>query len=170
MTETGSSFRRVPPEDLAWLGTGPVPAKPYYDPAYFELERQAVFLKSWIQIGHVCEFPVAGSFVRRDLEFAKASLLVVRGRDDQLRAFHNVCTHRGTQLVDEAAGRRSTFSCPYHRWTYGTDGALLSRPGFRGLWPQQGRLRASASDARYLRRPDIRDLRSRSLAAARMAG
>lgn len=130
MHQAASTFQRVSAEDVAWLGTDPVPAKPYYDPAYFELERQAVFLKSWIHVGHVCELPEPGSFVRRDLEFARASLLIVRGRDGQVRAFHNVCPHRGTQLVEEAAGRQTKFSCPYHMWTFGTDGALLSAPDF----------------------------------------
>lgn len=128
-----SSFQRVPEEELAWLGTGPIPARPYYDPDYFELERKAVFLKSWIQVGHVCELPERGSFIRREMEFAKASLLIVRGKDDEIRAFHNVCTHRGTQLVSEAEGRKSTFSCPYHMWTYGTDGALVSAPDFEAF-------------------------------------
>lgn len=118
---------------LERLGTGPVPAAPYYDPAYFELERKAVFAKSWIVVGHACEVLEPGSFVRRELEFARASLLIVRGKDRRIRAFHNVCTHRGTQLVEEAAGRQSTFSCPYHMWTYGTEGALLSAPDFEAF-------------------------------------
>jgi phenylpropionate dioxygenase-like ring-hydroxylating dioxygenase large terminal subunit len=133
MADDGARFQPALPDDVARLGTGPVPAAPYYDPEYFELERQAVFLKSWIQVGHTCELPEAGSFIRVELEFAKASLLIVRGRDGQVRAFHNVCTHRGTQLVDEAAGRRSNFSCPYHRWTFGTDGALVSAPDFEAF-------------------------------------
>lgn len=133
MNEVASQFERIPADDLAWLGTDPVPAKPYYDPTYFELERKAVFLKSWIHVGHVCELSDAGSFVRRDVEFARASLLIVRGRDQQVRAFHNVCPHRGTQLVEEAAGRQTKFSCPYHMWTFGTDGVLVSAPDFEAF-------------------------------------
>ena len=87
-------------------------------------------MRSWINVGHVCEIPDAGSFVRCELEFARASLLIVRGKDGEVRALHNVCSHRGTQLVDEAAGRKSNFSCRYHMWTFGTDGALLSAPDF----------------------------------------
>jgi len=133
MDQAVSGFQRVPAEDLACLGTDPVPAAPYYDPVYFEAERQAVFLKNWIHVGHVCEVPEPGSFVRRDLEFARASLLIVRGRDGAVRAFHNVCPHRGTQLVEEASGRQSKFSCPYHMWTFGTDGALMSAPDFEAF-------------------------------------
>ena len=130
MNEAVSSFQRIPAEDLAWLGTAPVPAKPYYDPTYFEHERRAVFLRSWIHVAHVCELPEPGSFLRCDLEFARASLLIVRGRDGEIRAFHNVCTHRGTRLVEEPSGCQSRFSCPYHMWTFGTDGALMSAPDF----------------------------------------
>ncbi len=78
--------------------------------------------------------PEPGSFIRREIEFASASVLIVRGKDGEVRAFHNVCTHRGTQLVDEAAGRRSTFSCPYHQWTFGSDGKLLAAPDFERFY------------------------------------
>lgn len=124
------TFVRVPKDELAWLGTGPVPALPYYDPAWFELEREAVFRRSWLHLGHVCELPEKGSFIRREVEVLKASILIVRGKDDEIRAFHNVCTHRGTQLVDAPSGKQFTFSCPYHMWTFGQDGALLSAPDF----------------------------------------
>jgi phenylpropionate dioxygenase-like ring-hydroxylating dioxygenase large terminal subunit len=87
-------------------------------------------MRSWINVGHVCELPEPGSFIRRELEFAGASLLIVRGKDAELRAFHNVCTHRGTQLVEEACGRRSSFRCRYHQWTFATDGNLLAAPDF----------------------------------------
>lgn len=123
-------FESVPQEDVAWLGNDPVPAAPYYDPAYFELEREAVFRRSWLEVGHVCELPEPGCFIRRELEVLKASILIVRGQDGELRAFHNVCTHRGTQLVEEASGKQSRFSCPYHMWTFGDDGSLISAPDF----------------------------------------
>ena len=94
-------FTPVSQEELDFLGTDPIPASAYYDPDWYELERKAVFLRSWINIGHVCEVPTPGNFIHRQLEFASASLLIVKGKDGELRAFHNACTHRGTRLVRE---------------------------------------------------------------------
>lgn len=126
-----SAFHMRPIEEIAdMFGRGPLPAAPYFDPAWWELERKAIFLRTWLHIGHVSEIAEPGAFIRRDLEFADASLLIIRGQDNQIRAFHNVCTHRGTQLVQDAQGKRTLFSCPYHRWTYGADGRLVSAPDF----------------------------------------
>lgn len=113
----------------------PVSSRPYFDPEHWELERKAIWLRTWLHIGHACEIPEPGSFIVREVEFAKASLLIVRGKDGAVRAFHNVCTHRGTQLVSEQSeGKRSQFSCPYHMWTYGSDGKLLSAPDFERFY------------------------------------
>ena len=122
---------RTPDEQVAWLGSDPIPASAYYDPEWFELERQAIFLRTWIEIGHVCELPEPGTWIRRDLEFANASLLIVRGKDGEIRAFHNVCSHRGTQLVEEESGKGSNFLCPYHMWNFGDDGRLIAAPDFQ---------------------------------------
>ncbi|MGB8363518.1 MAG: aromatic ring-hydroxylating oxygenase subunit alpha [Rhizomicrobium sp.] len=125
------SFTMLPVEEAARLqGGGPVSSRPYYDPEWWELERQAIFLRTWLHIGHVCEVPEPGSFIRREVEFAGASLLIVRGRDGEIRTFRNTCAHRGTELVQDREGKRSQFSCPYHRWTYGLDGRLVSAPDF----------------------------------------
>ena len=105
MSAQSGQFRSAPGPDQLALGTGPIPAGPYYRPEYFELEREAVFKRSWLQVGHVCELPEPGSFIVRPLEFANASILITHGMDGKLRAFHNVCTHRGTQLVAEESGR-----------------------------------------------------------------
>lgn len=121
-------------DDPLVLGTEPIPAKYYYDADWYELERKAVWMRSWLNVGHVCELPENGSFIRRELEFAKASILIMRGKDGQLRAFHNACTHRGTQLTDAACGKQNTFSCPYHMWTFSTDGKLISAPDFERFY------------------------------------
>ena len=119
---------QAPEDEVAALGTEPVPAGPYYRPEYFELERDAIFRRTWLQIGHLSELAEPGSFIVRPVEVANASLLIVHGNDGKIRAFHNVCTHRGTQLVAEASGKRQSFSCPYHMWTFGQDGALRGAP------------------------------------------
>jgi phenylpropionate dioxygenase-like ring-hydroxylating dioxygenase large terminal subunit len=134
-----SAITMLPTEEAAKLrGTGPLPSRPYWDPEWWEMERQAIFMRTWLHIGHVCEIAEAGMFIRREVEFARASLLIVRGKDGAVRAFHNACTHRGTQLVsDEAEGKRDRFSCPYHMWTYGTDGALISAPDFERFYVEK---------------------------------
>lgn len=119
-----------PDDQVRWLGTDPIPAKPYYDPEWFELERNAIFMRTWIEVGHVCELPAPGTWIRRELEFANASILIVRGKDGQIRAFYNACTHRGTQLVEEERGRGANFLCPYHFWNFGDDGRLIAAPDF----------------------------------------
>jgi phenylpropionate dioxygenase-like ring-hydroxylating dioxygenase large terminal subunit len=107
-----------------------VPAGPYYRDDYFELEREAVFRRTWLQIGHISELPEPGTFVVRSVDVANASILITRGKDGVIRAFHNVCTHRGTQLTSDRGGVRSTFTCPYHGWTFSNDGQLRSAPDF----------------------------------------
>ncbi|HMK85376.1 MAG TPA: aromatic ring-hydroxylating dioxygenase subunit alpha [Steroidobacteraceae bacterium] len=124
-------------EDVAGIGTGPVPAGPYYRDDYFELERAAIFQRCWLQIGHVCELPEPGSFIVRPVEVAKTSILITRDRDGKIHAFHNVCTHRGTQLVAEESGSRPLFTCRYHAWTFGSDGKLRSAPDFERFYVEK---------------------------------
>jgi phenylpropionate dioxygenase-like ring-hydroxylating dioxygenase large terminal subunit len=128
MNVQSPQFLTLKGEDPAGLGTDPIPAGPYYQPSYFELEREAIFKRTWLQVGHVCELAEPGAFIVRELDFAGVSVLITRGKDDQIRAFHNVCTHRGTQLVAEASGKRGSFTCRYHAWTFGNDGELRSAP------------------------------------------
>ncbi|HEY9547749.1 MAG TPA: Rieske (2Fe-2S) protein, partial [Solimonas sp.] len=125
------AMHQTPPEGpAAFLGTEPVAAGPYYRDDYFELEREAVFRRCWLQIGHISELPEPGTFIVRPVEVAGASILITRGKDGAVRAFHNVCTHRGTRLVAESSGNRSAFTCRYHAWTFNNDGQLRSAPDF----------------------------------------
>ncbi|MFT3929692.1 MAG: aromatic ring-hydroxylating dioxygenase subunit alpha [Spongiibacteraceae bacterium] len=126
-----SAITMLPLEDaVASRSKGPLPSHPYFDPAWWELEKKAIFMRTWLHVAHICELPEPGSFIRRDLEFAKVSLLIVRSRDGRINAFHNTCTHRGTQLVSEAQGKRRQFTCPYHKWTFGNDGDFMAAPDF----------------------------------------
>ena len=121
------------PEELA-LGTEPIPAKPYYCPAYFALEREAIFKRQWLQIGHDCEIPESGDFIVREIDICKTSVLITRTTSGAVKAFHNVCTHRGTRLVDSDGGRAKTFTCPYHAWTFQNDGQLRAAPDFERFY------------------------------------
>lgn len=123
-------FQQPESAEALALGTGPMPAGPYYRREHFELEREAVFKRTWLNVGHECELPVPGSFIVRELDFAGASILITRDKHHVLRAFYNVCSHRGTQLVADAAGTRATFTCPYHGWTFNNDGGLRAAPDF----------------------------------------
>lgn len=101
----------------------------YADPAVFAAERERIFRGSWQLVGHDSAFGPAGS--TKTIAIAGASLFVVRGEDGVLRAFRNVCRHRGAPLVaeDRPAGC-APIACPYHGWRYGLDGRLLETPWF----------------------------------------
>lgn len=104
-----------------------LPAWIYHDPEFFERERAAIFRQSWQVVCHVSDVPRPGDF--HSLEFLGESLVVLRGDDNELRAFHNVCRHRAARLLDGSkghCGRRIT--CPYHAWTYALDGRLVGVP------------------------------------------
>lgn len=104
-----------------------LPAAAYTDPNWFSLEMDRIFATMWIAAGRADELAQRGAFMRRDV--AGASVLIVRGIDDRIRAFHNVCRHRGTQLCSDAGGvLPGSIQCPYHAWTYGLDGRLLAAP------------------------------------------
>ena len=70
-----SAIHMLPTEEAAKLRSrGPLPSKPYHDPAWYELERRAIFMRSWLHIGHVCEIPDAGSFILRDMADFEAKM------------------------------------------------------------------------------------------------
>ena len=112
-----------------------LPAWIYRDPEFFELETELIFRPSWQIVCHSNDVPRAGDY--HSLEFLGESIIVLRGEDGAVRAFHNACRHRAARLLDESkghCGRRIT--CPYHAWTYGLDGRLLTVPqrgDFKGL-------------------------------------
>lgn len=94
-------------------------------------ERERIFARQWNCVGRACALAAPGDFVVRDV--AGESIIVVRDRGGQLRAWFNVCRHRGTQLCRERAGRfPETIQCPYHAWTYGLDGRLIGAPHMQG--------------------------------------
>jgi choline monooxygenase len=105
--------------------TETLPYRWYTDSEVFELERERLFARSWQYAGHVGELAQPGSYFT--LRTGDVPLVVVRDRDGELRAFINVCRHRGAEVVS-GAGRCTTLQCHYHAWTYGLDGALRAAP------------------------------------------
>ena len=102
-------------------------AAAYADPAWFQAENDRIFARMWLAVGRASALEQAGAFITRDV--AGASVIIVRGQDGRLQAFHNVCRHRGTRLCMADAGTfNGSIQCPYHAWTYGLDGALLAAP------------------------------------------
>lgn len=123
--ETYAATRR--PVELAETLT----PEAYRSEEFFALERERVFATSWIAVGCVAELREPGDVLVA--EVAGRSLFVVRGRAGVLRAFYNVCRHRGTRLL--AAGERRVkrfIRCPYHSWAYDLDGACIGTPLFEG--------------------------------------
>jgi phenylpropionate dioxygenase-like ring-hydroxylating dioxygenase large terminal subunit len=112
------------------LGTGPISFDDCVSPEFYELEREAIFTRAWLNVGRVEELPKVGSYFTKNIEIANASIIIVRDRDDCARAFHNMCRHRGNRLLwsedprEETQGFCRQFVCKYHGWRYGLDGAL----------------------------------------------
>lgn len=103
-----------------------LPAWTYRDAEFFELEKERVFAPSWQVVCHLSDIPNAGDW--HSLDYIGESVIVVRGRDGQLRAFTNVCRHRGSRIVDGSSGCAKKLICPYHAWTYELDGRLTGVP------------------------------------------
>ena len=123
-TATGTLDR----SGIAALLADRVPGRPLASPFYtsreiFDLDLAAVFGRSWIFAATEAEIPEPGDYVT--VEIGAWSVIIVRDDDEQVRAWHNVCRHRGARILDEPAGSVGTIVCGYHKWTYGVDGALL---------------------------------------------
>lgn len=103
-----------------------LPAWTYHDPEFFELEKERVFASSWQVVCHVSDIPNTGDW--HGLEYIGESVIVVRGKDGEVRAFTNVCRHRGSRIVDGSSGCAKKLICPYHAWTYELDGKLTGVP------------------------------------------
>ncbi len=107
-----------------------LPREVYTSADFFELERDRVLANTWFCVGIAADIPNPGDL--RPYDFAGVPLLLLRDRTGNVRAFHNVCSHRGVQLVAEPRNTRGNITCPYHAWTYDLDGRLLRRPRFCG--------------------------------------
>ncbi len=108
-------------------GQRTLPGRYYTAPELYAEEQERIFARRWVCVGRAAQVANAGDYVVRVV--AGESLIVVRGQDGTVRAFYNVCRHRGTRLCDAGSGHLSeTIQCPYHAWTYTLDGMLIGAP------------------------------------------
>jgi phenylpropionate dioxygenase-like ring-hydroxylating dioxygenase large terminal subunit len=127
-----------------------LPAWVYNHPALTRLEQQRILMPAWQIVCHVNSIPKAGDYETFDL--GPESVVVLRDRDGSIRAFHNVCRHRGARLLDGAGNCPATITCPYHGWTYRHDGGLIGMPvreSFPGLDRAEHSLRAVRTDLAF---------------------
>ena len=108
-----------------------IPASWYVDPRIAELERNTVFSGTWQVIGRTDQVRKPGDFLT--FTVAGEPIVAVRGSDNVLRAFYNVCRHHAAAVVTEPCGHAEILHCPYHGWNYGLDGSLKGMPEFDGV-------------------------------------
>jgi len=119
-----------PTDDLS------LPGWVYHDPEYFAVEMRRLIRPAWQIVCHASDIAAVGDW--RSLDYLGESVIVIRGADNAVRAFANVCRHRGSRLVDGEEGCARRLTCPYHGWTYGADGRLIGVPhkaDYAGLDP-----------------------------------
>ncbi len=111
-----------------WRPRPTLPGPSYHSQVTWGEERERIFYSEWICVGREEEIPGPDDFMVRPI--ADESVIVVRAREGGLRGFYNVCAHRGTKLCDDGIGhaRSGVFKCPYHAWTYNTQGRLVGTP------------------------------------------
>src|SRR5699024_6265488 len=105
---------------------GQIPAYIMGDSSTYQLENEKIFLKKWLFLGHESQVYNDGDCLTRD--FGGFSVITTRGKNDELRAFYNKCTHRGMKLCRADKGNQQRFQCPYHGFTFKNDGSCIGVP------------------------------------------
>ena len=100
-----------------------VPASHYYDQARWRQEMDLLFKRMPLLLALTCEMPNPGDY--RAMQASGVPILICRGKDGQVRAFLNMCAHRGAQIMEEGSGNSHRLTCPYHAWTYNYEGELI---------------------------------------------
>jgi Rieske 2Fe-2S family protein len=111
-----------------------LPPHAYTDPSWFVRERRSVFSRTWQLVAHAEQFAHSGDFVA--VNVGGTPIAVVRHEDGSLRAFHNVCRHRGMAMLDGCGNTAREIECVYHGWRYDLDGALHAVPQRRAQFPE----------------------------------
>ena len=113
--------KEIPFEDL---GSGKAPVKPYISKEYFEREKDVIWRNNWILAGRESDVAEENDFMVFELKVLSMSILITRARDGKLRAFHNICSHRGHKLCHKSSGNSGIFVCSFHGWAYELTGEL----------------------------------------------
>ena len=108
-----------------------LPNKAYTSADFMELERDQVLGKSWAGLGFASDLPKKG--YAKPVNFMGLPLLILRNKNDEIKVFHNVCSHRGMILVNEETEVQGVLRCPYHSWSYNLDGELKGTPHLGGV-------------------------------------
>jgi len=108
-----------------------LPNECYLNDEYFKIERERVFFNNWIVVGVSSSVPEIGD--AKPFDLMGVPLLILRDKNNKIRVFHNVCSHRGMILVNEECKLRNTIRCPYHSWSYNFDGELIATPHVGGM-------------------------------------
>lgn len=131
-----SSFERIPMADLEAAAlpieeARGLPNAVYNDPAFLAEERDRVFANTWAGIGFAGDLPQPGYV--KPVTFMGLPLVIMRDKEDTIRVFHNVCSHRGMIVINDAGPVTGSVRCPYHSWTYDLNGDLKGTPHLGGV-------------------------------------
>jgi phenylpropionate dioxygenase-like ring-hydroxylating dioxygenase large terminal subunit len=124
--------------------TEALPPLCYADPAFYDFEKEAIFDREWLCVGHEAWVKEPGEYFT--CSFIGEPILVARTREGEIKAMSAVCQHRA-MLVAEGSGRKGSFACPYHHWTYALDGRLIDAPAME---------RACDFDKSKIRLPELK--------------
>ncbi|MFD4707067.1 aromatic ring-hydroxylating dioxygenase subunit alpha [Gottfriedia sp. NPDC058432] len=108
-----------------------LPYKTYVSQEIFDTERKKIFSKNWIFVGHTSQVKKVGDFFT--FEVAGESILVTHANDGNIRAFYNICPHRGTKVEQSETGNKKILQCIYHGWTFNLDGHVNRAPNFKNI-------------------------------------
>lgn len=117
--------------DTPLAAASTIPSAWYTDERVFRLEQETVFSRSWQVAARTDQFRKRGDYVTS--EIASEPIVMVRGRDDEVRGFFNVCRHHAAAVMTDAEGHANQMRCPYHGWTYSLEGELKGTPDFNDV-------------------------------------
>ena len=112
------------------IATG-LPGAAYTEQGFWELERQDYFPSRWMACAHACELEAPGGVM--PVSIAGFELILTKDTDGVIRAFHNMCAHRGMRVLDTKQCEQTTLRCPWHSWTYDLQGRLVATPNLGGI-------------------------------------